>query len=266
METVHFYILAGLSGISLALCAILLYRVKNVIYLLEQPVVKKMSPQLKLKPVKIDELDEETRRNNARNNPPNGAPMNRPPRPAIDREPGSDRGRDQNRDRLPRHERERSENGADRNAPRGDRNDRDGRFRDRDRNGRHDRNERHGGDRDRSRPRPDVFTNEKEGGEAAPLAPRPVPAMGIHEHSGNQASSGPALSPRRPLPSTVDQEVNGRDLPPINDAGPMSEADAAFVGRDDSDIQHGRRHQPKKKPRFDVGEEEPKASPEEFKA
>lgn len=273
MDNVQFIILAALSAVSLGLIALLFAKVRTINYLLEQPVVKKMSPQLKLKPVKVDELDE-SRSAPARNNANGSAPAApaRGPRPGFEggERPPRDQSRDGNRDRAPRSDRPEGEGRFDR-APRGDRGERFGGReggRDRDRGGRggHDRHERGGergdrfggreggreGGRDRNR---EPFN----GGEAAPVdAARPAPA------AAEAAPAQPAaLSPRRPLPSTVDQDTGVKDTSADALApNPTSAEDALFV-RDDSDIQHGRRHQPKKKPRFDVAEEEVK---EETKA
>src|SRR6185295_18429441 len=128
------------------------------------------------------------------------------------------------------------------------------RDRDRDRGGRHDRHDRHGGD---NRPRRDVFTNEREGAEAASPASAPI--------GGGEGGHAP-LSPRRPLPATVEEsDTRENPTPAATAENAMIEAADPMFGRDDSDIQHGRRNQPKKKPRFEVEEEEVK-NPEETKA
>jgi hypothetical protein len=270
METAQFAILAGLSVVSIGLCVYLLSKIRTITYLLEQPVVKKMSPQLKLKPVKVDELDENRANAPARN--ANGAPQNRGPRPGFEGERQNRDNRDANRDRAPRGDRPEGEGrreGGERGErfdrgprnDRGDRGERGERFggreggRDRDRGGRHDRHERGDrGDRFGGRERRD-FNGERE---AAPAA-APVAAEG----SAPAAPAAPALAPRRPLPSTVDQDNAPKEATvDALAANPQSAEDALFT-RDDSDIQHGRRHQPKKKPRFDVSEEEVK---EETKA
>ncbi|MDB5049592.1 MAG: hypothetical protein JWO30_2663 [Fibrobacteres bacterium] len=285
METAQFAILAGLSALSLAICAYLLLKVRTITYLLEQPVVKKMSPQLKLKPVKIDEIDGEARPNQARNATANGAAPARSPRPAF--EGGERPPRDQNRDRGPRPERTEGgdrpprEGGFDRNggdrAPRNDRGDRGDRFgggRDRgERGGRggHDRHER--GDRppregmgggrdggDRNRNRSESFGNsEAAPAEGVTSRPAPVASESAPSHSA------PALSPRRPLPSTVDHEVERKEIPAADSAAATAAAEDALFARDESDMQHGRRNQLKKKPRFEVADEEAKTT-EETKA
>lgn len=284
METAQFAILAGLSAISIALCAYLLLKIRNITYLLEQPVVKKMSPQLKLKPVKIDEIDEDSRRNPSRNAPApsNGATQTRGPRPSF--EGGERPPRDHHsRERAPRGERPEGgerparEGGFDRGAahgdraPRGDRGDRGDRGGFRDRGGRNDRQDRNGAGRegmgagreggDRNRPRPESFGGERESApvDGAPVS-RPAPA------APENPTPASVLSPRRPLPSMVDQEVTSRDIPAPVEAVSAAAAEDALFARDDSDIQHGRRHQPKKKPRFDLGEEETKPAAEETKA
>jgi hypothetical protein len=273
METAQFAILAGLSAISLAICAYLLLKVRTITYLLEQPVVKKMSPQLKLKPVKVDEMDGESRpAQAARNAPPAGAP-NRGPRPAF--EGGERPPRDnQSRDRAPRGEGEPRREGFDR-GPRNDRGDRGDRFgggRDRGGRGGHERHDRgpreggtggrEGGDRDRNRaPRTEPFSAEREAAPVEGGAPRPAP---MASESSQSHSAPAALSPRRPLPSTVDQEVVHKEIPLADAQAANAAAEDALFARDESDMQHGRRHQPKKKPRFNVEESEVKT--EETKA
>lgn len=283
MENAQFAILAGLSVLSLAICAYLLLKVRTITYLLEQPVVKKMSPQLKLKPVKLDDSEGDARPAPARNNTSNGAAPARPPRPAF--EGGERPPRDQSRDRGPRPERAEGgdrpprEAGLDRNGgdrgPRNDRNDRGDRgdrFGGRDRGGRgHDRHERggrEGGERnfsggreggDRNRSRSESFGAERESAPAE-NAVRPAPAA-----SEGPVHSAPALAPRRPLPSTVDHEVEHKEIPAPDSPAAVSAAEDALFARDESDMQHGRRNQLKKKPRFNVADEEVKA-PEETKA
>lgn len=90
----------------------------------------------------------------------------------------------------------------------------------------------------------------------APVAAEAAPS---HQHSA------PALAPRRPLPSTVEHEVEAKDIPATSPFESNAAADDALFTRDDSDIQHGRRHQPKKKPRFEVADEA-EAKTEETKA
>ncbi|MDB5104509.1 MAG: hypothetical protein JWP91_2198 [Fibrobacteres bacterium] len=279
METVQFAILAGLSAVSLALCAYLLMKVRTITYLLEQPVVKKMSPQLKLKPVKVDELDADSRPNPSRNNAPNASAPARGPRPDF---AGGERPpRDPNRERPPRSERPEGggerpprEGGFDRNGgDRGPRSDRGGERFSRDRG---DRGGRGGGDRherggreglpgreggDRNRNRSEAPVGENTAPVEGSVRPAPVAA-----ESSAPVHSGPALSPRRPLPSTVDHEVDAKDIPASSpfESNVVAE-DTMFNRGDDSDITHGRRHQPKKKPRFDVADES-EAKTEETKA
>ena len=265
MDNVQFIVLAALSVVSLALIAVLFAKVRTITYLLEQPVVKKMSPQLKLKPVKVDELDENRSApsRNAANGSAPAAPA-RGPRPGFEggERPPRDPSRDGNRDRAPRTDRPEGEGRFDR-GPRSDRGDRfGGRDGGRDRGGRggNDRHERGGergdrfggreGGRDGGRDR----NRESVVGEPATAdASRPAPV------ASEAAPAQPAaLSPRRPLPSTVDQDHGSKDASvEALSANPVNPEDAMF-NRDDSDIQHGRRHQPKKKPRFDVADEEVK--------
>jgi hypothetical protein len=119
-----------------------------------------------------------------------------------------------------------------------------------------------GFDRNRNRSEGPTHTNESSPNSesATPQASRPAPVV----HSENHGS--PALAPRRPLPSTVDQESTGKPFTPPEPVSAADAADALFM-RDDSDIQHGRRNQLKKKPKFDVNEEDVKsAAAEESKA
>lgn len=273
MDNVQFIILAGLGCISIVLGAVLLFKIKNVTYLLEQPIVKKLSPQIKLKPVKVDEIDDQARRNDRT---PAAAPINRNNGRPGDRPEGErgDRGpRDQNRDRGPRPEGQRDGERGPRpegdRGPRSDRGDRGDRFggRDRDRGGRHDRHERHGGDRDRNRG-PREFSNDRESGagEARPMAPRSDAPR--REESPMPVSDGPVLAPRRPLPSTVEHEEQKEiSAAPDNSGSPLNDASVSdpMFAQNEGDIQHGRRNQLKKKPRFDVAEEE-SSTPEETKA
>jgi hypothetical protein len=273
METAQFLTLAGLSVVSIGLCIYVLSKIRTVVYLLEQPVVKKMSPQLKLKPVKIDEA-EESRASAPARSPANGIPQSRGPRPGA--EAGGRENRDNgtaNRERAPRADRPEGEGrreGGDRGprndmdrAPRGDRGDRfGGREGGRDRGGRHERNERgdrgdrfgnREGGRERNR---EGFGGERETTGSPAAAPAPAEMAPV-------ASNGPALAPRRPLPSTVDQENPAMNAAPVEAPASNGSAEDALFTRDDSDIQHGRRHQPKKKPRFELNEDEAK---EETKA
>lgn len=289
METVQFCILAISAG-SLVLGIVVFLKLRSVVYLLEQPVVKKMSPALKLKPVKVDEVDSHSHRT-AEARPANAPNGNRGPRPNFERPEGGER---QNRDSQPRQDRGPRPEGNGERGPGGDRAPRDRNDRNfRDRGDRGPRNERHGSgggrdgmgnreggapreggdrhggpDRDRNRNRSESFSNANGAGteaaastEGAPMAasrPAPIPAQD-HSHSG------PALAPRRPLPSTVDQDVSGKEFTPPEPVSADVAADAMFM-RDDSDIQHGRRNQLKKKPKFDVSEEDVKATTEESKA
>ena len=280
MITAQFAVLAALSAVSIALCAYLLAKVRTITYLLEQPVVKKMSPQLKLKPVKVDELDDANRANPSRNAAPstNGAQPARAPRPGFE---GGERPPRENRDRAPRTDRPegeaRREGGFDR-GPRNDRGDRGDRFGGggreggRDRGGRHERNDRGdrfggreggregGGGREGNREGGRERTREPFNGEpAAAEASRPAPVV---SESAPVQQAPAALSPRRPLPSTVDND-NGTKDASVDALAPNPTAEDALFVRNDEDITHGRRHQPKKKPRFNVEEEEVK---EETKA
>lgn len=260
---IHFYLLYALMGVSIALGVVALMKIKSAIYLLEQPVVKKMSPQLNLKPIKVDALDGDNARNARNGTPMNRSNAGRPEgRDGQDRGPREDRGgRDggRDRDRGPRGERdgEGAGRGRDDRGPRGDRGDRGDRFggrdggRDRDRGGR-DGHRHERGDRGPREGRREFAGSEREPAQAE--ASRPAPSADV--------SSPAPLAPRRPLPSTVDSEADSK--PPVSELA-VNEAGAAdpFFGRDDSDIQHGRRNQMKKKPKFDEAEVEEKAATEE---
>jgi hypothetical protein len=232
MSNMFIIIILAISVVSLAISVYLALKMKTISYMLEQPIVKKMSPQLKLKPVKLDELLAERNRQQqpqnrdlrqqgeSRNNPRHGTPRNE-----------SDRRPDLNRDRQDR----RPERGE------GDRNRNSDRFRDRDRNrDRSDRPQYGGGER-----RPREFTDNRES------APSPAPVTQMEP----QRSEPPALqehetplSPRRPLQATVDAEARSESPTPLIDSEPGP------AGFGDGDIQHGRRMQLKKKPRFDETE------------
>ncbi len=245
METI-IYLLTALTGVSIVLSVLTLLKIKNINYLLEQPVIKKMSPELKLKPVKIGD-DEDNKKNQNRNQ--NNAPQNRNNRPAMDKpaensaEPRRDfNNRPDRNERLPRNDR--NEGSTDRA-----RNNNNDRFRDRDRN----RDNRNGPDRNRNQ-RLDVFSNEKEApveentnGHRPALVVEAAPAPIV-----NQSVS--PLPARRPLPSAISQEEAK-----ISISAPAAQ-EAAIFAQDDADIQHGRRNQLKKKPVFaDVKMEEVEA-------
>lgn len=254
---IQFIVLYILVGISIAVGAAVFMKVKTAIYLLEQPVVKKMSPQLNLKPVKTDHFEGGSDRGQSRNGATataGGRPEGRDGRDRGPREGGRD-GRDRDRgprpegERGPRVESEGRREGGDR-GPRGERGDRFG-GRDRDRGGRdgrdrHDRGDRGPGGRGR-----EFAGNEQR--EPAHGESRPAPTADI--------TTPAPLAPRRPLPSTIDSEGEARPAPAAESALAVNEAGAAdpFFGRDDSDIQHGRRTQMKKKPKFDAEEIEEKA-------
>jgi hypothetical protein len=100
-----------------------------------------------------------------------------------------------------------------------------------------------GGDRNRNR-------DENREPEAAPAVRNESPAP---------ARSEPAmapLAPRRPLPAAMEPEDRG----PSTAAPETEAAGESLFGSDD--VQHGRRNQLKKKPRFELNEEEVKAAAE----
>jgi len=243
MNTVNM-ILVAISAVSVGLSVFILFRIKHVVYLLEQPVVKKMGPELKLKTVKVD--DGEENRRPGHNRPQGQGQSRNAPTPRNADNQG-------NRERHPRHEgssprsdrpertgNEHRGHDRDRNRERGDRGNRN------ERNDRMDRGDR--GERpERQRPRLEVFTSE---GSPTPAndsvrAPEAQPAPAQHQDR-------PALAPRRPLPASVEREEATAH------AGLPETPDAVFAG-DESDIQHGRRTQVKKKPRFEINEEELKS-------
>ncbi len=246
-------VLILLAAVSVGLSLFILARIKHVVYLLEQPVVKKMGPELKLKTVKVDEADHSQRHGNRQ-----GQPGQNQGRPQSGPRPTEQNGG--NRERGPRPEGQPPREGSQNRSDRPERSGSDHRGPDRDRGPRHDRGDRDRGPRndrgdrgdrpERQRPRLEVFNSEGTA-PAAPVdqAPRseaaPAPA-------NNQER--PALSPRRPLPASVDREESA----PIAAAHTESAQDGVFVG-DDSDMQHGRRTQVKKKPRFEINEEELKS-------
>ncbi len=253
MENILTYVAIALSATTLALCAWLVRKMNTVLYLLEQPSVRKMSPQLKLKPVKLDELMAERTRQQQQSRP---QPQQNGPRPPYqggrphgehrndqDRRPDQgSRDRFENRDRPDRRP-ERGEGDRNRN------NDRD-RFRDRDRN--RDRNQ--GGDRWRPP------QNENRDAASAPISavgepPREPARSEAPAPSASHHESVAPLAPRRPLPSTVENESAREPVAPPAPSETESGSEGLF---NSDDIQHGRRTQVKKKPRFDVAEEEVK--------
>jgi ribonuclease E len=248
----------ALAAATLLVTIYLAIRLKTVHYLLQQPVVKKMSPQLRLKPVKLDEaLD----RNRNRDRGPGGP---------GDRGPGSrdgrDAGRPERRDGRP--EGARGE-GRDRRDGRPERSERPEGARDgeRNRDGRRDgrpersegrrddrrdgpRPERRDGDRRDSRP-PREFSDAPRDAAPSSAAASSSSASSSSDYSAPAAETSTGLPPRRPLPSLQDSPVERPETSaPVRD----SAADT-FVGSGD-DEQHGRRTQLKKKPRFDFDEEE----------
>lgn len=187
METLSLIALA-LSAATLVVTILIAIRLKTVHYLLQQPVVKKMSPQLRLKPVKLDEA------------------MNR------------------NRDRQGAPGGERREGGR----PEGER-----------REGRPEGRE----GRDNREARPPREFSDAPRAEAPVAESRPAP----------EAPAG--LPARRPLNTFSDTPVARSESASSSSALSANEpVDATFVGSGD-DVQHGRRTQLKKKPRFDIEEE-----------
>jgi hypothetical protein len=267
MVTTLVYILLALSAATLLVVLYLAAKVKTAVYLLEQPVVKKMSPQLRLKPVKLDEvLNRGGREGRPEGGRPEGGRDSRGPRPERTEGGRDSRGPRPERaegDRGPRPERREGDRG-----PRGDRREggRDGRRDDRgprperaegDRPRREDRPERAEGDR----PRREGGERREGGREGRPegdRAPRreftetrdfaPAPQADFQA----PASESAPLSPRRPL--FTDSAEPRTESAPVRE-NPVAES---FVGSNSDDLQHGRRTQLKKKPRFEFDEEETK--------
>ncbi len=257
------YILLAVSVVSLAILVYLALKMKTVVYLLEQPVVKKMSPQLKLKPVKMDEILADRNRNSqpqnreGRPHQHGSAPGNNPRqggRPDGERRDGN---RDRQGARPERAEGERREGGRDGDRNRGG-NDR---FRDRNRGdrpqgGQGGRPERAEGERrndgDRRPPREFNDNREPNREQNAPVSQPAQPVM-RNEAPVSMPQQDAPLSPRRPLPATVETHDN-HNTPTTPSFEGGSEA---FVGTD-GDMQHGRRTQIKKKPRFEMDEAEVK--------
>jgi hypothetical protein len=214
----------------------LVFRVKAVLYLLQQPVVKKMSPQLRLKPVRLDEAMDRNRTGGNRE----GREGNREGRGERrdDRRDG-DRNRDGNREGRGERRDGNREGRPEGNRGEGRDGNREGRGERRDgRDG--ERGNREGG-RGEGRPR-------REFSETRDFAPSPAP------ESAPAAYSEPGLPPRRALASF---EAPASENVAAAPAAPA--ASETFVGSGD-DMQHGRRTQLKKKPRFDFDEEETPAA------
>ncbi len=274
MENAFLYLLTALVTASIVLCVVILLKLNNVAYLLEQPVVKKMSPQLRLKPVRLDDGEGDANRRNSR--PASAGGRGR----GQDKNEGQDRNREAgpardsgHRDRPARPERERAEGGERPARPDRDRN----RDRDRDRSSRGDhrnrpnRQEVHSNGRDGSSNGREAVAGASESGrengrdamresarDAGPSAPRRFeqPALVENNHNDNVPPVG--LAPRRRLPTAGrDEEQSLADLKPAAETS----HDHLFVGADDGEIQHGRRNQLKKKPRFDLDEAEATESP-----
>jgi hypothetical protein len=289
METLSLIALA-VSAATLVVTILIAIRLKTVHYLLQQPVVKKMSPQLRLKPVKLDDA---MNRNRDRQAPGGGRPEGerreggrpegregrdgrrdgrdgrREGRPEGERrEGGRPEGREGREGRPEGDRRERREGGR----PEGER--REGRPEGRD--GRRDGGRPEGERREGGRPeaerregRPEGERRERrdgdrperrEGGrpenrEARPPrefsdAPR-VEAPVVESRPAAEAPAG--LPPRRPL-NTFSETPVARSDSSSSALSANDPVDATFVGSGD-DVQHGRRTQLKKKPRFDIEEE-----------
>lgn len=289
METLSFFALA-LSAATLVVTILIAIRLKTVHYLLQQPVVKKISPQLRLKPVKLDEAGNRRDRNGNGNGNANGESRRegREGREGRDgRREGRENGRRENRE--PRAEGERRDGRENREArrdgregrenrePRAEgerregrdgRENRDGRREGREsREGREGRENREGRRENRENREPRAEGERREGREnresrgegregRETRAPREAAdAPRVEAPHDNSAAPAPAgLPPRRPpLPTQADTSAPASAG---TESSPASFADATFVGQSD-DVQHGRRTQLKKKPRFDIEDETP---------
>jgi len=264
------FIALALSAATLVVTILIAIRLKTVHYLLQQPVVKKMSPQLRLKPVKLDDAGNRVRENRDGNR--EGRPENRGERRdgrnenRGERRDGNREGRGENRGerregREGRPEGERRENRDGRNENRGERRDgnRDGRGENRGerREGREgrpegERRENRDGRNENRGERREHNGERREGRENRPPrefgdAPRAESSAVVEAPVASEAPAG--LPPRRPLNATP-------EAPRAEAAAPAGESgfEATFVGSGD-DVQHGRRTQLKKKPRFDIEEE-----------
>jgi hypothetical protein len=261
-------LLIVLSVVSIGLSLFILTRIKHLVYLLEQPIVKKMTPDMKLKAVKVDDADD-SRRHGHRHGNGQGNPSQSQGRPQSGPRPHDGQPQGGNRERRPEGQQgqrgDRPERG-ERPEHRGERNERGQehrgndrhRDRDRDRGPRQDRGDRpdrgERGERpERQRPRLDVFSNDTG-------APAPESAPRAEQGQGER----PVLAPRRPLAASVDREESPAAISSLP-AAPELPPDAIFVG-DDGDVQHGRRSSVKKKPRFEIDEEEAKAEENKVQA
>ena len=294
MVTSLSYLILALAAASLVVGIFLAIRLKTVLYLLQQPVVKKMSTQLRLKPVKLDEVmgrgGREGRPEGGRpEGRGEGRPEGRGPRPEGGRRddrgprgdrPEGDRGPRRD-DRGPRPERteggrpQRAEGDRgprrDDRGPRPERAEGDRGPRREDRNDRGPRPERTEGDRPRREDRPERSEGGREDrprrDDRGPRGDRPERTEGDRaprrefsetrdfapapqaEFAAPAAESAP-LSPRRPL--FADTAEVRSEIAPVRE-NPIAES---FVGSNNDDLQHGRRTTLKKKPRFDITEED----------
>jgi hypothetical protein len=273
MENTLSLILLAVSVVTLVAALYTAIRIKSVLYLLHQPVVKKMSPQLRLKPVKLDEA---MGRSRERQGAPSARPEGRdgerrdggrpeggrPPREGGERREGrdGDRNRDRRdgdrRDGRPPRDGERREGGR----PEGDRAPRADRPEGERREGGRERRD---GDRRDGRPPRD---GERRDGNRESRPPRefsetrdaaPSVSSASSDYSAPASEAPSSLPARRPLPSFSDAPVERQSSAPSFGETPSGET--TFVGSSD-DMQHGRRTQLKKKPRFDVEEDETPAA------
>lgn len=246
-------VLLAVNVIILGISIYLATQVRALKYLIEQPVVKKMPPNLKFKPRSV-EGSENTDPRNADRNRPTGPSVpgqqNRPPmqnRPQGSFQGGRPDRNDQRRDRPMNDRPERTERSE---RPEGDRPERT------------ERPERHGMDRgDRNRPgnrRPPRFDRNNQtrgtvmGNEAtdeerqAPVqagAPIQASTERVQVEISNEARTLPARESKITLSETPQTEVRQTEAPAPE-----------FVGSGD-EVQHGRRIKIRKPPSFDEGSE-----------
>ncbi len=246
MENLLQYGNFALSIVLLVLAILILKKITSVHYLLEQPIVKKLAPQLKLKPVKLEDAIDRNRHQHGRapnssegpnqhqrNNGQNGS---RPQgeRNDQDRRPDANRNGPERTDRRPERD--------------GDRN-RNDRFKDRDRN----RNDRPNGDRNR----PPQNQNNGASKPTQESAPSSIPQQEMARAENvpspaSTASTQAPLAPRRPLLTTPQDTESRNEISAVSTVPVESPSEGNF---NSDDVQHGRRTQLKKKPRFEMEEE-----------
>ncbi len=243
----------ALVGVSIIINIVVLLKLKHIRYLLEQPPVKKLTSDLKLKPIKVDGEDSQGHKQERNYNANRKAPQfdrndNRNDRDSSERsdKPAGNRfTRDSgNRERNPRNDR------ADRND-RPDRNEKNDRF---DRGPRNDRG--HRPMRDTRDVRDNQSRPDRAEGNLTNLTGDDVATPAENSSSMSKQDSS---STRRPLPARMAREQNGEAInsgnSEVNSVSKDSNVeDQVFAGTDESAMQHGRRNQVKKVPRIEIPE------------